>query len=553
MKIDCIARSTIAALLSSMSVAGHAFTFESGSVKGSFDSTVTLGVGIRAENQSCSLVIKDSSGTGNPQPTGRGAPSGCTEYFSGLNDQGNLNYNKNEPFTTYLKGTHELLLRFPDEIKFMARASWLRDFSATHTTGYTSAVSPSGVTSLTDKSDNELSFKARLLDFWVSKDFNIGEERARVRVGNQVISWGESLFIPGGINQINSMDYMRLSQPGTQLKEVFLPAPMVSFATGLGKGFSLEAYYQSGWQENYFPPVGSYWNSWATFGPGSKDYGYPSTNPRNSGQYGASIRWQPADTQFNLGFYAIAYHDKTPNFSYNVNGVGGLGMVYQEDLRLYGVSANFPIGDWAIGAELSYRPKDLVSLNPNTGCLGNGGNCFVEEGKYQAHLTGMLSLTPSDYPAILNFLGASTATLMVEAVAVRYPGLKKFYNGDPIGAGAYGWGNQNDIGAAPQAVGDKTSWAYNFDFSWVYDGTLIEGWQVIPEIYYYEAVSGRTPNISAQFMDGARSANFIVTFVKNPASWQAGVNYAKFWKGKAVFDQPYADRDFLGAYVSRNF
>ncbi|WP_413770562.1 DUF1302 family protein, partial [Vibrio vulnificus] len=78
----------------------------------------------------------DSSGTGNPQPTGRGAPSGCTEYSSGLNDQGNLNYNKNEPFTTYLKGTHELLLRFPDEIKFMARASWLRDFSATHTTGY---------------------------------------------------------------------------------------------------------------------------------------------------------------------------------------------------------------------------------------------------------------------------------------------------------------------------------------------------------------------------------------------------------------------------------
>lgn len=82
---------------------------------------------------------------------------------------------------------------------------------------------------------------------------------------------------------------------------------------------------------------------------------------------------------------------------------------------------------------------------------------------------------------------------------------------------------------------------------------MIEGWQVIPEIYYYEAVSGRTPNVSAQFMDGARSANFIVTFVKNPASWQAGVNYAKFWKGKAVFDQPYADRDFLGAYVSRNF
>lgn len=60
---------------------------------------------------------------------------------------------------------------------------------------------------------------------------------------------------------------------------------------------------------------------------------------------------------------------------------------------------------------------------------------------------------------------------------------------------------------------------------------------------------------------GVKSANqlsklppveFYANFGYN-APWQAGVNYAKFWKGKAVFDQPYADRDFLGAYVSRNF
>jgi len=76
---------------------------------------------------------------------------------------------------------------------------------------------------------------------------------------------------------------------------------------------------------------------------------------------------------------------------------------------------------------------------------------------------------------------------------------------------------------------------------------------VIPEIYYFHAVKGRTPTTTATFMEGAKSANFIVSFVQNPASWQFGVNYAKFWGGDSRFDQPYKDRDFVGAYVSRNF
>ncbi|WP_431061545.1 DUF1302 family protein, partial [Staphylococcus aureus] len=49
-------------------------------------------------------------------------------------------------------------------------------------------------------------------------------------------------FFPGGINATNALDYMRLAQPGVQLKEAVLPAPMASFATGLGHGLTLETY-----------------------------------------------------------------------------------------------------------------------------------------------------------------------------------------------------------------------------------------------------------------------------------------------------------------------
>ncbi|MEO8806952.1 MAG: DUF1302 family protein, partial [Burkholderiaceae bacterium] len=227
---------------------------------------------------------------------------------------------------------------------------------------------------------------------------------------------------------------------------------------------------------------------------------------------------------------------------------------YAENRHLLGISANFPVGDWAVGTELSYRPKDAVAINAAvSGCSSQGGNCWVDEKRLQWHMTGLLSLTPSTGGAILNLLGADTATLLAEAVVIRYPGLKQSYSGDPISAGAWGWGQEFDPAATPEAVGSKTSWGYNFDFSWVYDGTLIPGWQVVPEIYYFQAVKGRTPNGVALFMEGAKSVNLTVSFLQNPTKWQFAVNYAAFWGGKRVFDQPYRDRNFVGVTLARNF
>ncbi len=534
------------AMLAGLAGPAAAFTFQGESISGNFDSTITGGIGIRTEGPACNLVLKGASGAG--------APAGCTEAISGLGDQGNLNYGRGDAFTTYLKGTHELLIKMPEDVKFMARGTWLKDFTASSNHGYVSGGNPPDVGSLTNDARGDLRFKARLLDLWLSKEVTVGEQRARVRVGNQVISWGESLFIPGGINQTNAMDIMRLSQPGTQLKEVFLPAPIVSVASGLGGGVNVEAYWQAKWNANYFAPTGSYWSQVNGLGTGDRSYGLVRPDAKRSGQYGAAVRWQPEGTQLNLGLYTMAYHDKAPQFSYNVQGSGAAGWTYAEDRRLYGVSVNFPVGDWAIGSELSYRPKDAVALNPASGCAGTNGDCFVDEKKLQWAVTGLLSMTPSDYGSILSALGgAQTGTFMIEAVAIKYPGLKRSYNGAPVAAGGWSWGTELDPTATPASVGTKTSWGYNLDLSWVYDGTLIKGWQVIPEIYYFQAVSGRTPNAMATFMQDAKSANFIVTFTQNPATWQMGVNYAKFWGGETRYDQPYKDRDFVGAYVSRNF
>lgn len=559
-------------LLVAFSGCASAFTFNGDTFSGSFDSTVTAGFGVRAKGQNCTSVIGSAGGSGFPSPaTGAGAPVGCADSFSGYNDQGNLNYAKHDLFTSYLKGTHELLLNMPEDWKFMARVSWLHDTSATRTTGVLSGLG--STKSIPYDARDALKDQVRLLDLWVSKSVDIGDRRVRIRAGNQVISWGESLFLPGGLNQTNSLDLLRLSQPGNQLKEAVLPAPIIDVVSGLGHGLSVEMYAQQGWNGNYFPPVGSYWST-SAIGKGAQDYGIPTASkPRDGGQYGVALRYQPEGTPLNIGFYWMNYHDKSPIVTTSQTALSGFEYSYLENRKIFGASASFPLGNWAIGTELSYRPRDPVTLNasaPGLGvssitptfgiksCLSNG-NCYVEEKKYQLHVTALLSLTPSNHGPILKLLGADSATFMGEAVAIRYPGLRQQYDGVPVAAGGWGWGYattaQTDATGfgTPTSVGTATSYGYNFDFSWVYDGTVVPGWQVIPEVYFFHAVKGRTPNAMATFMEGAKSANFVLSFIQNPAKWQVGLNYAKFWGGKSVFDQPYRDRDFVGAYVSRNF
>lgn len=538
----------IAGLIASITTPGvHSMTFENEGIRGTFDSSLSTGVGVRLRAPNCGLVMAGASGDG--------APQGCLAPTASLGDQGNLNYGRGDVFTGYLKGNHELVLKMPEEFTAMARVNWLRDFAATNTTGLQSVMVPlAGPNNdgLTDDARKDLRFKARVLDLWVSKSFSVGDQQARLRVGNQVINWGESLFVPGGINATNAFDSMRLSQPGVQLKEVMLPAPIVSLASGLGNGLNAEAYVQTSWNKTYIAPVGSYWSNTHTLGKGNSDYGFPETDARNGGQWGLSLRWQPRGSAANFGVYAMNYHDKVPVLKVD-QATFAPSWVYPEDRKLFGLSANFPVGDWAVGTELSYRPKDAVSISPVAGCTSRDGRCWVDEKRWQWHLTGIYALTPANSRGFLDLVGASAANLLAEVVVVRYPKLQQSYDGDPVAPGYWGWGQETDPTAAPQSAGTRTSSGMVLDFSVTYDGTLIEGWQVVPEIYYFRALSGRTPNLTSMFMRGAWNTNLTVSFIRNPATWQFAINYTRFGGGSSPFDQTMRDRDFIGAVLTRNF
>jgi hypothetical protein len=460
-------------LLGAMSGAGvlgtlgtvSAATLDTGidGLKATWVSNLTTGIGIRTKAPSCAL-------TGSA--AGCGASANTELWANG--DDGNLNYRKNQAYTGYLSGTSELLLTMPDSgYKFLVRGTAMYDFLADRTER----------TELTDAVRNQAVRSGQLLDLWLQKDFDLGEQRAHARFGNQVINWGESYFATGGINNTNSVDNQKLLIPGTQLKQALLPAPMLSVASSLPGGFSTEAYYQFGWNGNRYPPVGTFWSASDVFGrgtvpasfnsgnynvagpdagqiagAGSKNPGtmanvnagllngdyagapwnsigfiYDTVRPGNQPQYGLRVGYKPQDLDMTFGFYYENYTDKAPVLSYLANGISRWS--YLKDRSLYGISTNFQIGDWALGSELSYRPHDAVSMS---GCFAAGGpadlntnfvsgvdcQAWRDTKKYQFDINAQLNMTRTSAP-VVDMLGADLGVFTAELTWIRYPGINK--------------------------------------------------------------------------------------------------------------------------------
>ncbi|MCP3727109.1 DUF1302 domain-containing protein [Paraburkholderia sp. CNPSo 3272] len=584
---------------------GYDFTTGMGDLSGSWVTNLTAGAGLRTKNPSCSL-------TGDPNAYGCGAAANTNQWAFG--DNGNLNYKKGQFYSAYVSATSELLLTMPSEgLKFMVRGMAMYDF----------AVRDTERTALSSTALAQVEYPVRLLDLWGEKDFAINGQSAHVRLGNQVINWGESYFAVGGINATNAVDIQTLITPGTQLKQALIPAPMLSFASGIGGGFSTEAYYQFGWTSNRYPPVGTYWSVADNFGRGAEPATVSSTNVNvggadagtiagsNSGnpatisgintglvngqyagapyhsigvpvstvlpsqykpQFGLRLNYKPKALDANFSFYYENYTDKSPVLSTLPDGSNQWS--YLQNRQLFGVSANFGIGDWAIGTELSYRPHDAVALS---GCFNPGGpldlntngvsgiDCqqWEDRKKIQYDINGQLSLTRSEYP-FLKLIGADMAVLTAEVTWIYYPGLSSSGVTRNIGgqtvtqvpaAGYYAWLNNGSSLGYPIAAaqGTSSSIGATIDFNWTYDGTVIHGWQVTPGVTFTDALYGYTPTFTANYLQGAKSINLYVLFNQNPANWQAGINYTAFFGGHNTVGQAYADRNFVGMFVTRNF
>ncbi|MBI2309071.1 MAG: DUF1302 domain-containing protein [Rhodocyclales bacterium] len=571
----------------------HAFRFGSeDGLSGSFDSVLSVGA-IRRMSSPDARVIGNDNGGRIPTPSTSpselhrkinlpGNPGGYANAdFNYMNfDDGNLNYKRGDIVSMVLKGTHELSLKAPDGWSSLVRATWFED----------SKIDNTRRTELSAEGKDYATGKVTLLDAWVSKEFSLGEKRAKLKLGNQVLSWGEEIFILGGVNQINALDIQKYHVPGTQVKEIFIPAPMLSMSAGLTDDSSLEAYYQFRWNGFKFDPAGTFFSTADVIGRGKRTAFYPTsicndfglgptpcgetTDPaveaqriaeftalpfagdrkaKNSGQYGLAYRQSLPEIDSEIAFYYQRYHDKLPFLGFKASA--GLPTsyfwAYGEDKDLFGVSMNSKVGPVAVGAELSYRPRDSVGIDPTvpfagrhsvgaaslaspTGTAENPG--FVEEKKWQFHLTGFYTFSRNDALGWLaKSLGASDGFILAEAAVTRYPKLDR-------------------SGATPYFLPDyslptRTSWGYVAEIALNYPNAFDSGITVTPQVDWFHDVKGTSPN-TIPFVEGRKAASYSL-FFNYRDKWKAGLQRVVFFGGGA--NNLMRDRDFLGANISYAF
>lgn len=383
------ARLPLAVSLAS-TLAGPAFgvSFNIGEIEGSFDSSLSVGASWSTSKANRDLIGVNNGGKG----------------LSQTSDDGHLNFKRGETFSKIFKGIHDLELKYGDTGVFVRGKYWY-DFELKDESRLFKDISDN------NRKEGAKSSGGQILDAFIYHNYSIADEPGSVRFGKQVVSWGESTFIGGGINSINPIDVSAFRRPGAEIKEGLIPVNMFYVSQNLTDNLSAEAFYQLEWDQTVTDNCGTFFSQPDVISDGCTDnlrvlnsrrYVNPAFLPflegagvdinnegvlvrrgpdrdaRDSGQFGVAFHYnfEPLDTEF--GAYFMNYHSRAPIFSaqgapqaaYATNnplivaGNSNYFVEYPEDIRLYGLSfsTTLPTGT-AWSGELSYRPNAPVQLS----------------------------------------------------------------------------------------------------------------------------------------------------------------------------------------------
>lgn len=479
------------------SLAGPAFgvSFNVGEIEGQFDSSLSIGASWSTQSPNKNLIGVNNGGRG----------------LSQTSDDGHANFKSGETFSKIFKGIHDLELKYGDTGVFVRGKYWY-DFELKDESREFKDISDS------NRKEGAKSSGGQILDAFVYHNYAIADQPGSVRLGKQVVSWGESTFIGGGINSINPIDVSAFRRPGAEIKEGLIPVNMFYVSQSLTDNLSAEAFYQLEWDQTVVDNCGTFFSQpdivadgcdsnlrvlnkrsqipaialgpLANAGVDVNQEGVlvrrgPDRDARDSGQWGASLKYmfEPLDTEF--GAYFMNYHSRAPIFSatgapqsvYNtaaglpgpfaalapllVAGNSQYFIEYPEDIRLYGLSfsTTLPTGT-AWSGEISYRPNAPVQLNstdilfagvrPLGGALTNASLLTGVPGQdlhgYERKEITQIQTTFTHF--FDQVMGASRLTLVGEVGATYVGGLESRsdmrYGRDPV----YGPGELPATGTA---------------------------------------------------------------------------------------------------------
>ena len=572
----------------------QALQFEWGDWNGSWDNTISYGISWRGESPDPALIGIGNGGTGPTLVT----------------DDGNLNFDSGDIFSNIIKGTSELEI---DNGQFGAfgRIKYWYDFelengSRPHGHG------PNAYAPGEELDDSEFADFAQfsglaLLDLFVYGNFELGNNPLDVRLGRQVVNWGEATFIQG-INILNPIDVSAFRRPGAEIKEGLLPVWLAYANLGLGGGWSMEAYYQLKWEETVLDGCGTYFSTADFASQGcnqllAPDIGFPDfitqnimnvrkdpfvDDARDGGQWGLAVRnyVDAIDTEF--GLYYQRLHNRTPviNVRYTAAAAadsvlggqpvpGWYQIAYPEDIDVYGLSFATNIGSVAVSGEVSYKKDMPIGVNGTTELMGGLGvfsnfqlcginplllgqfgpracAAFSEfvfgDGDGLARGWDRFDVTQAQSTALYFWdqgLGAQRVTLIGEVAWIHVDDLPD------TSVMPYG---RNPIFGPPTNLGGvnddgfvtTNSWGYRIRAAANYPN-VFAGVELTPSIAWAHDVNGTSP--TPAFLE-KRKAFSLALGANYLTKYRASIAYTWFMGGVA---NPGADRDFFSFTVSMDF
>ncbi|MEH6577306.1 MAG: DUF1302 domain-containing protein [Amphritea sp.] len=588
-------------LAASMATPAFAVEFNIGEIEGRFDSQLSVGSSWRLDEASSDLIS---------------VPNGGTSKGSGSYDDGDLNFKDGDAFSTVFKGVHDLELTYQNYGAFVRGKYWydfeLKDGNRAH--GH----SPNGYqadTGLNDDGFNDYAqfSGAEILDAYVFGEFEINDQPLDVRLGRQVVNWGESTFIQGGINVINPFDVSAFRRAGAEIKEGLLPVNMAFGSLGLTDNLSAEAFYQIEWEPTAIDGCGTYFstNDFTAEGcdgirivsdnpllavTGSNDQTYfnffDGSAPFNtdlvvnrdangrreaddSGQYGFALRYfaeKLNSTEF--GLYYSKYHSRLPIISgiktdaISLVTLGPLGVFqskyfveYPEDIKMFGLSFSSSLGDIAWSGEVSHKRdvpvqlngpmlvESMLALGNPAVAPGNPVNSLVASTPLGGEIQGY---TPFDVTQL-----QTTFVKFVDQVM----GASRLTM-----VGELGWTHIHDFDEGPGALKYGRNGIFGFNatdtegfvtqnsYGYVVRANLaysdvFAGVNLKPEVSFKHGLSGYGPQPGAVFNEDEKTLSLSLT-ADYLNQYSVQLSYTDFFGGNF---NPIDDRDFVALSASMSF
>lgn len=350
-----------------------------------FDTTVSTGISARVSQQEDKLIADTNGGTG-------GSVNG---------DNGNLNYSKGDITSFNAKATHEIDISYGRDWGVFGRTNYFYDWGVMG--------GDPDRTGLGASAREGAGRDVELLDAYIYGSFDAGNVPVSIKLGQQVISWGESTFIQNGINTINPVDVAAFRTAGAEVRDGLLPVPAVDVTASITDNLSVEGFWQLGWYQTEIDASGTFFSTNDFISPGGRNVllsssdcndltgGLAATGSATSlanvlgcsvaraddrgakdwNQFGLAVRYfaeELNDTEF--GIYAMNYNSRLPLISANASDgtFTGFGTVsptanyyaeYPNNIRLYGASFNTDIAGIAFQGEFSYREDQPLQIDDN--------------------------------------------------------------------------------------------------------------------------------------------------------------------------------------------